>query len=95
MRALDWGDGQGPNLLVDDGGDMTLLVLEGAEWEVKYEQTKELPDPSRYTSDDEKALYSLLRKVIPQYPNRFRQMSTQIRGVSEETTTGVMRLYQL
>ncbi len=39
MRAIDWGDESGPNLIVDDGGDMTLLILEGAEWEAKYEET--------------------------------------------------------
>lgn len=51
---------------------MTLLVLEGAEWEVKYEKTGELPDPKRYTSDDEIALYALIRREIPNHPNRFR-----------------------
>lgn len=74
---------------------MTLLVLEGAEWEAKYEKTGELPDPTRYTSDDERGLYTLIRHSIPNHPNRFRTWASQIRGISEETTTGVMRLYQL
>jgi hypothetical protein len=54
---------------------MTLLVLEGAELEAKYEKTGELPDPSRYTSDDERALYTMLRREIPKMPHRFRTMA--------------------
>ena len=69
---MDWGNGEGPNLIVDDGGDMTLLLLEGSEWERRYEATGELPDPSRVESDDEKALFSMLRREIPKHPNRFR-----------------------
>jgi adenosylhomocysteinase len=74
MRALDWGEDVGPNMIVDDGGDMTLLVLEGAEWEARYEKTGELPDPSRCESDDEKALFNLLKNEIPKNPTRFRKM---------------------
>jgi adenosylhomocysteinase len=95
MRAIDWGQEEGPTLIVDDGGDMTLLILEGAEWEAKYEATGALPDASRVESDDERALLNMLRREIPLNPTRFRTMSKLVRGVSEETTTGVMRLYQL
>jgi len=52
-----------------------------------------LPDPSRVESDDERELYALLKREIPKNPNRFRKMAAGVRGVSEETTTGVMRLY--
>lgn len=98
MRTIDWGQGEGeegPNMIVDDGGDMTMLILDGAEWEVKYEQTGELPDPTREEGDDMRALLSMLRREIPKNPTRFRKMVKLIVGISEETTTGVMRLYQL
>lgn len=72
LRTLDWGDGQGPNMIVDDGGDMTMMVLDGAEWEKRYEANKELPDPERVETDDEKALFLCLRKTIPKFPTRFR-----------------------
>jgi adenosylhomocysteinase len=73
---------------------MTIMILEGVEWEKKYEDTGELPDPSRYESD-EFALYTLLKREIPLHPNRFRKYVSQLKGVSEETTTGVHRLKQL
>jgi len=93
MRAIDWGTEDGPNMIVDDGGDMTMLILDGAEWELKYETTGELPDPSREEGDDMRALFTMLRREIPKNPNRFRKMVKLVKGVSEETTTGVMRLY--
>lgn len=74
LRTLDWGNEEGPNMIVDDGGDMTLMVLEGAEWEAKYEANGALPDPSRVESDDERALLELLRREIPKNPTRFRRM---------------------
>lgn len=72
-----------------------MMLLQGAEWEEKYEATGELPDPTRVESDDEKAFYALLKREIPNHPGRFRRWSQKVIGVSEETTTGVMRLYQL
>lgn len=60
-------------MIVDDGGDMTMMVLNGAEWEKRYELNGELPDPERVESDDEKALYACLRDIIPKFPKRFRQ----------------------
>lgn len=95
LRALEFGDGQGPDSIVDDGGDMTIMLIEGAKWEKLYRETKQLPDPSAYKYDDEIALYACLREVIPQNPNRFTNLSKKVKGVSEETTTGVARLYQL
>lgn len=53
VRALDWGNGQGPTLIVDDGGDMTMMLLEGVKWEKKYEANGELPEPARAESEDE------------------------------------------
>ena len=60
-------------MIVDDGGDMTMMVLEGAEWEAKYEATGELPDASRVENDDERALLELFKREIPKNPTRFRQ----------------------
>lgn len=57
LNALIWPNGEGPNILVDDGGDATMMILEGKRWEEIYEETKELPDPSKYATEDEKELF--------------------------------------
>lgn len=82
-------------MIVDDGGDATLMMLEGAKWEETYEKTKQLPDPATVNSEDEKELFGLLRKIIPEFPHRFRDFLKECYGVSEETTTGVHRLYKI
>ena len=95
VKALEFADGQGPDSIVDDGGDMTIMLLEGTKWEKLYREEKKLPDPSAYKYDDEIALYSCLKELIPTDPNRFTRLSAKVKGISEETTTGVARLYQL
>lgn len=70
-----------------------MMVLEGKKWEEIYEKTKQLPDPSKYESEDEIELMAMLKEIIPKQPTRFREMIKDIVGVSEETTTGVHRLY--
>lgn len=80
---------------MDDGGDATLLMLEGKKWEEKYEKSKELPDPKTATSEDEKYLFELLREIVPKDTKRFRNFLKDFYGVSEETTTGVHRLMYL
>ena len=95
LRALEFAEGAGPDSIVDDGGDMTIMLIEGTKWEKLYKEEKKLPDPSAYKYDDEIALYACLRDAIPQDPERFTRLSKQVKGVSEETTTGVARLYQL
>jgi len=95
LKALEWEDGQGPTSIVDDGGDMTMMLLEGMKWELEYERSKTLPDPLKCNSADEEGLYALLRKVIPTDAKRFHRLSKDVQGVSEETTTGVLRLKQL
>ncbi|CAD8150144.1 unnamed protein product [Paramecium pentaurelia] len=95
VRALDWGNGQGPTLIVDDGGDMTMMLLEGVKWEKKYEANGELPEPERAESEDEQAFLTVLKREIQQTPNKFRNYVAQVKGVSEETTTGVHRLKQI
>merc|ERR1711907_576240 len=91
----DDGKGWGPDLIVDDGGDMTLLVHKGVEYEAKYAKDKSLPDPSSTDNAELKIVFALLAREIPKDPTRFTVMSKRIVGVSEETTTGVHRLYQM
>merc|ERR1712113_1353712 len=87
--------GDGPNLIVDDGGDATLLIHEGTKAEAQYAKDKTLPDPSSTDNDEMKIVLGLLAREIPKDPKRFTTMSKRIVGVSEETTTGVHRLYQM
>jgi adenosylhomocysteinase len=88
-EALVWPDGSGPDLIVDDGGDATLLVHKGAE----YQKKGSIPasDPAKM-SEEECVFHDLLREIGGRID--WRRMAEGIRGVSEETTTGVHRLYQ-
>ncbi len=90
LAATTWPDGSGPTLVVDDGGDATLLLHRGAEAE---------SDPSilgRPTESEEEALLNtLLRRCLAERPGFFARALQEWRGVSEETTTGVHRLYQM
>jgi adenosylhomocysteinase len=89
-RALDFGNGTGPNLIVDDGGDATLMVHRGyaAEKDADF-----LDEPVE--GEDEKQLNLLLKKILKEHPFRWSLIVPGIKGVSEETTTGVHRLYQM
>ncbi|MEP6766893.1 MAG: adenosylhomocysteinase, partial [Gemmatimonadaceae bacterium] len=91
-QALTWPDGTGPNLILDDGGDATLLVHRGAE----YEAVGAVPS---FDADNEPeewgVILDLLRTEQAKNPGRFGKMLAGIRGVSEETTTGVHRLYEM
>jgi len=91
----DDGKGWGPDLIVDDGGDMTLLVHKGVEYEAAYEKTGALPDAGSTDDAEMKIVLALLAREIPKDPKRFTTMANRIVGVSEETTTGVHRLYQM
>lgn len=95
LNACTWPDGSGPDSIVDDGGDMTILILEGCKAEEKYEQNGELPDETKYIYDDEIALFTFLKTKVPEDSKRFRKLAKNIIGITEETTTGVARLYQL
>jgi adenosylhomocysteinase len=89
--ALTWPDGKGPQLIVDDGGDATLLIHKGAELE---EGDKSFID-SESESEEEAIIKNLLRRINGQDPIKFTNYMKDWKGVSEETTTGVHRLYQM
>jgi len=91
-EALRWPDGAGPDLIVDDGGDATLLVHKGVEFEKAGKVPGHDPDkePEEYG-----VILSLLRAELAQDKTRWTRVASRIRGVSEETTTGVLRLYQM
>ena len=89
-QALTWPDGSGPDLIVDDGGDATLFVHQG----VKVENNPALFD-EKTGSADEKFLMQRLKKSYEKNPEHWTKIAENIRGVSEETTTGVHRLYHL
>ncbi|MDB5623891.1 MAG: adenosylhomocysteinase [Devosia sp.] len=88
-RMMEWGNGQTPNLILDDGGDATMLILNGARAET---------DPSLLdhpSNEEEEIFFATIRKRLATHPQFYSTIRAAIRGVSEETTTGVMRLYQL
>ena len=90
-QALTWPGGKGPNLILDDGGDATLVVHKGVEFEGK----RAVPDPEGAEAEEEQVLLRMLQASLAQDPQRWTKVAAEIRGVSEETTTGVHRLYQL
>ncbi len=91
-EALTWPDGSGPNLILDDGGDATMLVVKGAE----FEAAEEVPEfDEEIHSEEEGVFLALCRKTIAENPKGWTAKRDVIRGVSEETTTGVHRLYQM
>ena len=88
-EAMTWPDGKGPDLIVDDGGDATLLLHLGCKAE---KDTSVLANPA---SAEEKALFATIREILKKKPHWFSEAAARVKGVSEETTTGVHRLYQL
>ncbi|MCW8859099.1 MAG: adenosylhomocysteinase [Deltaproteobacteria bacterium] len=89
-QALTWPDGEYPNMILDDGGDATMFVLKGNEWEKSTVPATTTDDPDDWTE-----LVKALEKSIAANPGQWSQTAAAIRGVSEETTTGVHRLYQM
>jgi len=89
-RMLSWPGGDGPNMLLDDGGDATLVV----HWGTEYEAKGEVPDPSSAGSEEEGVILRLLQTSLNDDKDRWTRLGTGVLGVSEETTTGVHRLYQ-
>ncbi|MGH3886688.1 MAG: adenosylhomocysteinase, partial [Pseudonocardiaceae bacterium] len=90
-RMLTWPDGQGPNMILDDGGDATLLVHKGAG----FEKAGVVPTAGEDDSDEWKVFLDVLRTSLAATPGKWTAIGEGIRGVTEETTTGVHRLYQL
>ncbi len=89
-QALSWPDGRGPNMILDDGGDATLLVHKGVE----FERAGEVPDPASAESEELGIVLELLGRSLSEDPQRWTRIASGIKGVTEETTTGVHRLYQ-
>ena len=90
-QALVWPDGGGPNMILDDGGDATLLVHKGTE----FESAGAVPDPATAESEEFRVVLELLTRSLGSDPQRWTRIAAGIKGVTEETTTGVHRLYQL
>src|SRR5580765_5369338 len=91
-EALQWPDGSGPTLLVDDGGDATLVVHKGVE----FEKVGQVPPFSEEKEPEEwGVILHLIRSSMAKDKSRWTRLASGIRGVSEETTTGVHRLYQM
>jgi adenosylhomocysteinase len=90
-QVLRWPDGQGPNMILDDGGDATLLVHKGTE----YERTGNVPEPTDDDSEEWTVVLGLLARTVADEPTLWTGIGKGIKGVTEETTTGVHRLYQM
>ena len=89
-QALTWDEG-GPNMILDDGGDATLLVHKGAE----YERAGAVPDPATAENEELALVLGLLQRSLEADPQRWTRAAAGVKGVTEETTTGVHRLYQM
>ena len=90
-QALTWPDGKGPNMILDDGGDATMLVHKGTE----FEKAGSAPAPEANANEEWKVFLGLLKKSLAANPKKWTEIAKGIRGVTEETTTGVHRLYQM
>ncbi|BCY05335.1 adenosylhomocysteinase [Actinoplanes sp. L3-i22] len=90
-QLFDFGNGQGPNMILDDGGDATLLVHKGVE----FEAAGAVPATTEDDNHEYSIILDTLRASLASDPQRFTRIAAEIRGVTEETTTGVARLYKL
>ena len=91
QQILRWPDGKFANMILDDGGDATLLVHLGVE----AEKRGEAPDPATATSGEQKIIFEVLKQSLTESTDRWTQIAGEIKGVTEETTTGVHRLYDM
>lgn len=91
LQALSWPQDDGPNMILDDGGDATVLIHKGVE----FERNGSVPDPATADSEEFKEVLSLLQRSLGEDDKRFTRIAAGIKGVTEETTTGVLRLYQM
>ena len=90
-QILTWPNGEGPNMILDDGGDATLLVHKGVE----FEKAGAAPDPSTADSEEFEVVLRLLNRTLAEQPGKWTEVASAIKGVTEETTTGVHRLYEM
>jgi adenosylhomocysteinase len=90
-QALTWPDGQSPNMILDDGGDATMFVHKGAE----YEAAGAVPSPAESDNEEWLVILDRLRNSLADAPGRWTKAVAEIKGVTEETTTGVHRLYEM
>ena len=93
-RALTWPDGSGPDIIVDDGGDATLLIHEGFKAEVAFEKDGTVPDPDSTDNAEFKIVLKTIKEGLTKNPKRWHNVVDKLVGVSEETTTGVHRLIE-
>lgn len=91
QQILDWPGDELPNMILDDGGDATLLVHLG----VQAEKTGQAPDPASATSGEQRIVFEVLNEVLAKNSNHWTPIANSIKGVTEETTTGVHRLYEM
>ena len=89
-QVINWPAGGGPNMILDDGGDVTLLVHKGVE----FEKAGVVPSADANDSEEYALILDTLRRSLAEVPDRFTKIAAGIKGVTEETTTGVMRLYE-
>ena len=90
-QMMTWPDGDGPNMILDDGCDATLLLHKGVE----YERTGQVPDPTTASNPELAIVLGLLQRTLKTDPTKWTRMAKGVRGVTEETTTGVKRLYKM
>jgi adenosylhomocysteinase len=90
-RALDFGGGKGPTQIVDDGGDATMLIHKGVE----FEAAGKVPAPASADSEEFAVVLALLGRILKKDRTRWTKVAKEVRGVTEETTTGVHRLYEM
>ncbi len=94
LQALTWQDGNGPDLIVDDGGDATLLIHEGYRFELEYAKTGKLPEVQA-ENREAAIIQNLIIEGLKTDSTKWQRMAKNLKGISEETTTGVHRLYQM
>jgi adenosylhomocysteinase len=90
-KMMTWNGHDGPNMILDDGGDATMLLHKGVE----YEAAGQVPDPTEASNPELAVILGLLQRTLKTDPTKWTRMSSHIKGVTEETTTGVKRLYKM
>merc|ERR1712238_624990 len=94
-QMLTWPGADGPDQIIDDGGDATMLIHKGKDFEEKFAKDKSLPDPESTTNPEFKCVLQTIKDSIGVDPTKWSRMAKVVKGVSEETTTGVHRLKEM